>query len=198
MNQVFLAQTFSQSHRKLVDCYLDPLLSPILERFTDRPLVLFAPSTFFEYSRMSLDNEMSLYKQSLSSVTNNYRPDIPPCIIIKPHPLSHFSKLAAMCDLLSSTYSFLNDSELLSLLRSLMSIPLELLITYLFQRGFCSDLTIVSASAASLPSVLAYPNINHHLLFGPILSKKYFLDETHYYNRVRQESRISTFLSSLS
>ena len=43
-----------------------------------------------------------------------------------------------------------------------------------FQRGLGSDLTIVSASAASLPSVLAYPKIKHVLLFGPILSKTFY------------------------
>ena len=41
-----MLHTFSQSHRKLVNSFLDPLLSPFLELFCDIPLVLFAPSTF--------------------------------------------------------------------------------------------------------------------------------------------------------
>lgn len=195
-----LSQTFDDSLRQLVSDQLPSLLRSLVDPSIRQSFFILVTSTFSEYRRIPLEKEMDLYQLFLANLSESFPPGFQPFIIIKPHPMTSSAKMNCLVRLEDKIFcnSHQSREEILHRLYSLMPIPLETLVTYLLSLQSCADVTLVSASAASLPSVLAYPQLKHILLFGSLLSKEAFFDISKYNDRVLQESKIRNLLSKIS
>lgn len=194
-----LVATFEDSLSSPIGADLKSLFSSLQGSLAYRSVVILVTSTFYEYSRMPLEKEMQLYKTVLDRLCLQASLGSELCLILKLHPLTSADKITCFQHLKTTAYNssgiFINRST--HFLKSLMPIPLESLVAHINSIENVADITLVSASAASLPSVLAYPQIKHIQLFGSLLSKELFCDSSKYEARIRQEAKISTLLTSI-
>tara|TARA_Y100000589_G_C27199029_1_gene648516 strand:+ start:12363 stop:13589 length:1227 start_codon:yes stop_codon:yes gene_type:complete len=171
---------------------LDSFINKIILN-TDEIFFLLT-STFSEYGRCSLESEINLYKKELKNLTlslNNKK------IIIKPHPLSSNKKNNSLLSIQKEIY-FANSElkEAISKNFTLISyIPIEVLITMLTSKRI--NISILSCSAALIPSIYAYPQIKYKILFGSGKIEKAFTNEDEIIKRNNQEESIKYICSTI-
>ena len=194
---IHLNEVISSSFSFFRHTVLHQALSPVFRLTECKMLIVLTGSTFTENSRMTLENELSLYGKVFSKISDEFiLSSSHPIILFKPHPLTSAEKLFHLVEL-QSRYLNLPTSTLQHLFSILTCVPLEILFDYLFSQYPDINLTLFSASAACVPSAVAFPSMETRILFGSMLTKELFMDSVHYDNRVIQEDRLQAVMSDL-
>ena len=164
--------------------------------FNTDQIYFLLTSTFSEYGRCSLNEEVNLYRKELKNLLSSFNFKR---ILIKPHPLSSIKKKNLLLNLqeeinLSQDNHF--DKDTISKNFELITyIPIEVLTTLFINKGI--KINILSSSAALIPSLYAFSDINYKILFGRKKIENSFINKDEILKRNKQEDIIKIICSNI-
>ena len=190
--QMYCKQSYSSMFCELYDS-IDVSIKCFPPAVHSLNVVIFPMTTFSETARCSLEDEINMYVNFLVGIFSDVR--FSNChLLIKPHPGQSFSKSNRLLSRLQAL-SIIKLHPLSFSRQSLLgSIPLEILVMHLRDKG-CDYIALISASTSAVPISLLFKDFVSFLpAFGrPFLEK--LLNDDHLDSRLKQEQLIHSLLS---
>lgn len=160
---------------------------------SNKYLLIFPTTTFYETNRSLLADELSLYLESLSLIHDLGNE----LILVKLHPRTDKTKLAYFLAESSPLFDINSFNDLIIDPITATVIPMELIIYYLTSvSSVCNeeDISVAVSSTAALSCASLFNNLKFRPLFGHTLVEKYLLPD-YVSSRLRQEALLQNFIS---